>query len=310
MRQATIAWTALVLMGGLAFPVVAADSGRALQQGLDLSRKGRKAEALDVFRRITAEDPSNLEAWNERAALEAATGDLTSARISLENAFAARPDIAVLSRNLERVRSRQARLAYDSAFGTSSSLPPLQLDPALDDRSVDRVRELDSLRTALVGAQEEIRRTASLRDSLQRRETEIARLKGGAQVAALDSRSVEGESARSGAEPAKLANGAPTKPPPPPNSGSGPNPDPIAAVKAWAKAWTRQDVGAYIACYSADYHPRACRLEPGSIPRTCRPHRCIRTSRGRPVPGFRDAEFASDQGRSWLARRLPWQTSY
>jgi len=252
MRQATIAWTALVLVGGLASSIVAADSNHALLQGIDLVRKGRKPEALDVFRRITTDDPSNLEAWNERAALEAATGDLNSARISLEKAFSARADIAVLARNLEKVRSRQARLAYDSAFGTPSSLPPLQLDAAVDDRSLDRARELDSLRTALVGAQEEIRKSTPLRDSLQRRDQELARLRSSNQIAAADTRPPASLPVSQPDEVAKPAKVNPPQSNPPADSRK---PDPVAALKAWAKAWSRQDVAAYLGCYSAGYHP-------------------------------------------------------
>lgn len=252
MRQATIAWTVLVLMGGLAPSVPAADSNRALLQGVDLMRKGRKAEALDIFRRITAEDPSNLEAWNERAALEAASGDLNSARISLEKAFSARADIAALARNLEKVRSRQARLAYDSAFGTSSSLPPLQLDAAIDDRSVDRVREIDSLRTALVGALDEIRRSALLRDSLQRRDQELARLRASTQVASADTRPPASAPVSEPVQAPKPSKASPPKASPRPDVRPA---DPVAALKAWAKAWSRQDVDAYLGCYSSEFHP-------------------------------------------------------
>jgi tetratricopeptide (TPR) repeat protein len=244
--------------------VGAASPGRStFQQAVDLAQKGRKAEALELFRRITSDDSTNLEAWNNRAGLEAALGNLDEARSSLEHALAVRPDLAVLSRNLEKVRSRQAHLAYDSAFGTSSPLSPLALemrqnvssqpDPGLR-------KEVDSLQVALDSARIEARRSGQWRDSLLARDREIALLRanqttrGTAVVAAVESSSKTDASPVRTTEPAR-----PIEPPNPgalrPSGKTSSSVSPLEALTAWAKAWTDRDVEAYFAAYVPEYHP-------------------------------------------------------
>jgi hypothetical protein len=274
--QTTIPWgfalAVLATAGAPLRPCHAAETSRLWPQVVDLERKGRKTEALELLRRITSEEPSNLDAWNERAELEVAAGDLTSARISLERALEARPDVAVLSRNLEKVRGRQARLAYDSAFGTTGELPPLQLD-ALSGRSkADRNREVDSLRTALAGAQEEARKASRQRDSLQRLESDQARSGSTTQVAAVEPviapapvptpepaprTSTPASTATPG--PATSTNTVPVrteaKPSRPVLPARPAKLDPIGVVNWWAKTWSAQDVEAYIDCYASTFHP-------------------------------------------------------
>jgi len=254
MKSVSIAWLSIAMVFIVASAHGAGGGSATLQGALEMARDGRKTEALGILRRLTAEDSSNLDAWNGQAALQAELGDLDGARISLEHALVVRPDVAVLSRNLEKICSRQARLAYDSAFGTPSRLEPLSLElptePSLAP-VVDRSGEVDSLRLALVSANLQAREVSALRDSLAERDREIVRL----------------ESARPGAASAVMASASPVaraavpavRSPTPARRGGisaeGSRSDPIQAVKAWAKAWSDRDVEAYIASYAADYHP-------------------------------------------------------
>ena len=253
MKSTRIAWPFLAI-NFLLSPVCGASVGHStFQQALDFAQKGRKTEALELFHRLTVEDSTNLEAWNNQAGLEAALGNLDEARASLEHALAIRPDLAVLSRNLERVRSRQARLAYDSAFGTPSQLQPLSLElrqKVAAEPDVDLRREVDSLRLALASVREDARNAAQLRDSLSARDREIAHLRA-IQVPAVVVASVE-------PAPKSIA---PAIRKPPPDRGAESEiavpsrPDALAAVKAWAKAWSDRDVDAYVAAYVSGYHP-------------------------------------------------------
>ncbi len=254
MKSVSIAWLSMAMVFLVASAYGAGGGSATLQGALEMARNGRKTEALDILRRLTAEDSSNLEAWNDQAALQAELGDLDGARISLEHALVARPDVAVLSRNLEKICSRQARLAYDSAFGTPSRLEPLLLDlrtaPSTEGIA-DRSGENDSLRLALASAGLQAREVSALRDSLADRDKEIARL----------------ESAPPGVASAVVASAAPAtrsavpavRSPIPARRGGisaeGTRSDPVQAVEAWAKAWSDRDVEAYLASYAADYHP-------------------------------------------------------
>ncbi len=183
MRPARIALP-LLAVGFLLAPSAARAPSRrsSFQTGIDLMQKGRDAEALSVFRKLTDEDPSFLEAWNNRAALEAASGNLEAAQISLQKALSSRLDVSVINRNLEKVRSRLARLAYDSAFGTPSNLAPLALDvqreaiPLLIDSS--GLQQRDSLKRELARLREASQRDLGRKDSLLAgREAEIRRLR-------------------------------------------------------------------------------------------------------------------------------------
>lgn len=183
MRPTRIALPLLAAGFMLAPSLARAQSRRSsLQAGIDLIQKGRESEALSVFRKLSDADPKFMEAWNNRAALEASKGDIEAAQISLQKALAAHPDISVVTRNLEKVRSRLARLAYDSAFGTPSTLPPLVLDLqrepmrlALDTASQ---RQRDSLAKVLAQVRSAARQDLTRMDSVvSGRDAEIRRLR-------------------------------------------------------------------------------------------------------------------------------------
>jgi colicin import membrane protein len=183
MRPTRIALPLLAAGFMLAPSLARAQSRRSsLQAGIDLIQKGRESEALSVFRKLSDADPKFMEAWNNRAALEASKGDIEAAQISLQKALAAHPDISVVTRNLEKVRSRLARLAYDSAFGTPSNLPPLVLDLqrepmrlALDTASQ---RQRDSLAKVLAQVRSAARQDLTRMDSVvSGRDAEIRRLR-------------------------------------------------------------------------------------------------------------------------------------
>lgn len=263
MKSARIAWF-LLAIHFLLTPASGASEGRtSFQQALDLVQKGQKSEALDLFRRLTVEDSTNLEAWNNRAGLEAALGYLDQARASLEHALAVRPDLAVLSRNLEKVRSRQARLAYDSAFGTSTQLQPLALEMRRDvsmESNADLRREIDSLRQALEATRSEMRRAARWRDSLSARDREIARLRSIQSTASAEPVSKSVAPAVASAEP--VSKSVPPAIGPPQTASRAEVPvvvdsplEPLDAVKAWAKAWSDRNVDVYLDSYVSDYHP-------------------------------------------------------
>jgi len=218
-----------------------------------MAREGRKTEALAVLERLTAADSTNLSAWNDQAALQVELGDLDGARNSLEHALVVRPDVAVLSRNLEKICARQARMAYDSAFGTPSRLEPLALELRTDPasaRTAAKAGEDDSLRLAQESASREAVEVSALRDSLADRDRKLARLES-TQVGAASSVVATSTAARSAAPavrssiPARRGGSA----------AQASRSDPIQAVVAWAKAWSDRDVDAYLASYTPDYHP-------------------------------------------------------
>jgi tetratricopeptide (TPR) repeat protein len=245
-----------------------------LQTGLELLQKGRESEALAVFRRLTEQDPSCLEAWNNRAALEAAKGDLNAANASLERAIEAHPNLSMIQRNLGKVRSRLARLAYDSAFGTPSVLGPLQLDlqreVANRNEAPSSETARDSLLLAMESLRESSRREIARRDSLLASESEeIRRLQASLEKALTGKDPVSGSTVAEASSPrgtpsagSEAVSASPgsnrresVKAKPSPSRGAESPEGVVAALENWAKAWSDQDADAYLACYSSRFVP-------------------------------------------------------
>lgn len=244
--------------------VVADCSADRFQQGVDLAEKGRTAEALAVFRGLTEKDSSCLEAWNNRAALEAVSGDMAASQRSLSRALSVRRDVQSVTANLEKLRSRMARLAYDSAFGTPSKLPPLQLELQKDLPKPSRAKasvNSDSLTRALARAQDEIRSLTRLRDSLL-----VGSRVAQAPVSDTSSRQVVSASpivaVPAGEVPPVAVAPSAVKVAPPPISAPAhpveketPESAALHAVQAWASAWSAQNVDAYLGYYDTQFVP-------------------------------------------------------
>lgn len=256
----------LLAVGFLLVPGNArAQSCRApLQTGLDLLQKGRESDALLAFRKLTEQDPGCLEAWNNRAALEAARGDLAAANASLERALEAHPDLATIHRNLGKVRSRLARLAYDSAFGTPSALPPLKLDMQREvtTRSGDPTTAVasDSLIQELEALRESTRRELAKRDSLLASESATVRRLQAALDKTLAGKDPSSEIALAQSEPATTPMAVPASPTaktkaPALARGAESAEGVLAALHAWAQSWSNQDADAYLAFYSNRFVP-------------------------------------------------------
>lgn len=232
-----------------------------------MAEKGRNADALVVFRGLTEKDSSCLEAWNNRAALEAALGDMAASQRSLSKALSVRRDVQSVTANLEKLRSRMARLAYDSAFGTPSKLPALQLElqKVLPKTSKVKVTaSSDSLSRALVRAQDEIRLLTRLRDSLLvgTRVSQVPPVDTPPRVAVAPPPVVAsvpvGEivPATIAVSPVKQTVPTPSTPVPSPSMDKeAPESAALRTVQAWASAWSAQNVDAYLGYYDADFVP-------------------------------------------------------
>lgn len=227
-------------------------------------QKGRENDALAAFRKLTEQDPACLEAWNNRAALEAARGDLNAANTSLERALEAHPDLSTIHRNLGKVRSRLARLAYDSAFGTPSALPPLKLDMQREvtTRSGDPTTEMarDSLLQELETLRESTRRELAKRDSLLAWESAAVRRLQAALDKALAGKDPPPGIALAQSDPATVPEVAPVSPmaktkAPTVARGAESAEGVLMTLQAWAQAWSNQDADAYLAFYSSRFVP-------------------------------------------------------
>jgi tetratricopeptide (TPR) repeat protein len=84
-------------------------------KGLILTEQKREAEAIDVFLRLTQDNPEYAEPYNNLAVLYAARGNLEAARNALETAVRVNPKYVTAQENLGDVYARLAARAYERA---------------------------------------------------------------------------------------------------------------------------------------------------------------------------------------------------
>lgn len=204
------------------------------QKGVLLVEQKRTAEAIALFERMSREYPTLPEPLNNLAVLYAEQGQIEKARAALESAVRSRPSYDTAYQNLASVNVRMASRAYAKA---------LQID---DSTGTPKLSLLKSL-------------NGSHQDSV-------------VTVAAAPTPAQSPSSAPASAPPAPAPApvDAPARPEPvePPggtaNGNAAANPatattaqrrntddarEVQAAVRAWAQAWERKDMNAYIAAY-------------------------------------------------------------
>ena len=84
-------------------------------KGLILVEQKRENEAIDVFVRLTQDNPEYAEPYNNLAVLYAARGNLEGARKALETAVRVNPKYITAQENLGDVYARLAAAAYERA---------------------------------------------------------------------------------------------------------------------------------------------------------------------------------------------------
>lgn len=195
-------------------------------KGVILTEQSKAAEAISIFTKLTDDYPDLPEPYNNLAVLYASAGQYEKARAALDMAIRTNPSYATAYENLGDIHAKLASQAYDKA---------LQLDSA-NSTAKSKLTLLRSLGAGTLAA------------------------KGGKPVAVAAATPVPVPSAPTQVAQAKPEPAAPVKAEPKPQ----PKPEPAAdtertdvlnAVNSWAKAWSAQDVKAYLAHYGNDFQP-------------------------------------------------------
>lgn len=221
--------------------------GRFLK-GLILTEMNRHAEAIKVFSDLTTDYPQLPEPYNNLAVLYAAQGQYERAKQSLEQAIRTHPSYATAYENLGDVYAKMASLAYDRALQLDESNVSAQTKLAL-------IRELFSpTRTAEAGRVEAARAAtgkaqAKPVDSRTASKTPAGR----EETVALPASEALAEAETAAASPAAVsaAGGASAQA----GTATSAREAIETTVRAWAQAWSRQDVPAYLAFYGRDFTP-------------------------------------------------------
>lgn len=205
------------------------DADARFTRGIVLTKLDRTDDAIKAFSSLTKDYPQLPEPYNNLAVLYAQKGEYDKARSALEAALATHPSYATASENLGDVYAALAGQAYDRALAL--------------DKNNSQVRYKLSLINKLTAPS------------------------GATQVATNETAAPKPAEAPAAAPAEKPAPKATQKPAAAPEEKPAPASAPaeasttsrdaqVAAVlESWAKAWSSQDLDAYLSHYAKDFDP-------------------------------------------------------
>ena len=233
-------------------------------KGLILTEQNKTAEAIAAFTRLTELYPELPEPYNNLAVLYAGQGQFERARQALEMAIRTHPSYATAHENLGDVYAKLASQAYDKALQLDSGNATAQTKLAL-------VRDLIGSGTR---AKPQVAQAVPLGGkaappsaaAAPAKPTPVPPIPTAAAVVPPAAKSAVAVAAPVAAAPgtapaaaakdtksaAVAAAPAATKEPVS-KAAENDKAEVVAAVNAWAGAWARQDVAAYLSAYARDF---------------------------------------------------------
>lgn len=217
------------------------DAQMRFLKGLILTERNKTTEAITVFTKLTEDFPELPEPYNNLAVLYAGRGEYEKARESLEMAIRTHPSYATAHENLGDVYAKLASQSYDKAL-------------QLDGRNSTAQTKLSLVRNLIAGKPETVAVAAAPAAAPASKpapaKTAPAVVPTPPVVAAAPPTvEVAPSKPATAAAPAITASKpAETKP-----NTIGMDSQVLAAVEAWAKAWTDQDMAGYLGAYSQDF---------------------------------------------------------
>ncbi|OIQ89928.1 beta-barrel assembly-enhancing protease [mine drainage metagenome] len=204
--------------------------GRFLK-GLILTEMHRNPEAIAVFTKLTEDYPQLPEPYNNLAVIYAQQKQYDKARQALETAIRTNPSYATARENLGDIYARMASQAYDKALQIDSSNTSAQTKLAL-------IRELMSTPTR---PGQPVVKTPGIAVAVA---TPPAKPVRSAPIATKPASPKPTETKPAAAKPAAA-----------PTAEAKPAPDAKVdrVLAAWAQAWSRKNVKAYLAFYARDF---------------------------------------------------------
>jgi tetratricopeptide (TPR) repeat protein len=220
--------------------------GRFLK-GLIFTEMNRTADAISVFTRLSEDYPELPEPYNNLAVLHAQQKQYDKARAALEMAIRTHPSYAIAYENLGDIYAKLASQAYDKALQLDSANSATQNKLALIRDLISTSGRANVKPTAPAPATPPATPPAAPNAPTAPAAPAVAKVVATTPAAA-----------------ATATAGATLPPPPPPvvaakpAAEAAPKTDPAAeeiqkALTAWANAWMRKDMKAYLAAYAGDF---------------------------------------------------------
>ncbi len=214
-------------------------------RAIALTELGRNDEAIKAFTSLTEDYPQLPEPYNNLAVLYAQQNQLDKARTALMMAIQTNPSYAIAHENLGDLYARMASQAYDKALQLEGSNQNVQSKLTL-------VRELFSSNPAIAPhATPAATSGTKVAQNTPAKATPVP-------TPVATPRPTPTPAPTPTPKPTATPTSAPTPAPTPaPEKASAPRnaeqDDVIAAVNAWASAWSHQNVNGYLAAYSRNF---------------------------------------------------------
>ena len=276
-------------------------------KGLILTEQNKTAEAIAAFTRLTELYPELPEPYNNLAVLYAGQGQFERARQALEMAIRTHPSYATAHENLGDVYAKLASQAYDKALQLDSGNATAQTKLALvrdligsGTRAKPQVAQAVPLggkaappsaaaAPAKPAPVPPIPTAAAVVPPAAKSAVAVAAPVAAAPGTAPAAAAKDTKSAAVAAAPAATKE-------PVSKAAENDKAEVVAAVNAWAGAWARQDVAAYLSAYARDFKlPRGESRQAWEASRKSRVSapKKIEVSIDNPVVSFDDAGIAT-----------------
>jgi ketosteroid isomerase-like protein len=236
-------------------------------KGVILTEQNKPSEAIAVFTKLTEDYPALPEPYNNLAVLYAANGQYEKARVALDKAIHTNPTYATAYENLGDVHAKLASEAYDKALqldsGNSGAKAKLTMVHSLVGNTTGVINPKAA--TVAVAAapkpesrpEPKVEPKAAVKESPKQdlqleRAAELKRQEQKAQELKLQEQKLQQQKQKE----QRLKDEADAKREAKAKAASAATAEReqvLAAVGAWAKAWSARDVKAYLNAYSADF---------------------------------------------------------
>ena len=231
--------------------------GRFLK-GLIYTEMNKPADAIAVFTKLTEDYPELPEPYNNLAVLYAQQKQYDKARTALEMAIRTHPSYAIAYENLGDVYAKLASQAYDKALQLDNSNPATQNKLALIRDLITTSGKGNVKPTMPVAAAAPVAPAAAPAPApAPVAQAAPAAAKPASAPTASVVATTPGAASTAQAKPAE-AKPAPTPAPAPTAPVASKNDaaqeDVAKAVNAWANAWARKDMRAYLGAYANDFN--------------------------------------------------------
>ena len=235
--------------------------GRFLK-GLIYTEMNKPAEAIAVFTKLSEDYPELPEPYNNLAVLYAQQKQYDKARTALEMAIRTHPSYAIAYENLGDVYAKLASQAYDKALQLDNSNSATQNKLALirdlittSGKGNVKPQPATPAAAATPAAQPAPAPVAAKPAPAPAAATAtvVAATQGAAAVAAQPAKAAPAPISAPAATPAPAPAPVAAAPTPSKPAASAASDDVAKAINAWADAWSRKDMRAYLGAYASDF---------------------------------------------------------